>query len=192
METASASTAGDTGAKHQSIYDLLKSTFICCYSNLVKLNDELHEMIKATYSEDLQDILIDHLKKGSNQVDRFVKVLDRFGMAPITIGGENTEQDVIAGFLTDGIKSCLQNFDEGSSRDAALIIHLKRAGNIQATAYNSLSQLCEVMGYFKISELFAASASEEKDSLDKLEGLSRQIFGDAYENTLFQEFDHEE
>ena len=187
METTSANNAGGTGTNHHTIYDLLKSTVTGCYSNLIKFNDELHEMIKAAYHEDLQDELIDHLKKGSDQVDRFVKVLERFG-----IDREKAEQDIIGEMLTNGIKNCLQNYDEGSSRDAALLIHLKRAGNIQATAYESLAQLCDAMGYFKFSELFILSANEERESLEKLERLSVKIFSDAYENTLFQELDGDE
>jgi ferritin-like metal-binding protein YciE len=191
METTSVNGAGSRGANNYTIYDLLKTTLVSSYSNLIKLNDELHEMIKAAYSEDLQDLLIDHLKKGSNQVDRFVKVLERFGIGPTAAGLEKTQQDAMAEILANDIKSCLQNYDEGSARDSALIIHMKRAGSIQAAAYESLHQLCEVMGYFKISEDFISSANEERESLDNLEELSIRMFSDAYENTLFQELDGE-
>lgn len=171
---------------HHTIYDLLKNMLVCCFSDLKVLHETIHEMIKAAYHEDLQDILLDHLHKGRVQESRLLKIMERFNVQP----SEENGADSLA--LVNSINKCFGVFEEGSARDAALIVNLKKADYLQLAAFESLADLCEVMGYFKMAEDFRESCKEEQEYLAKLTALEPQIFGDAYQNSVFQELDGDE
>jgi ferritin-like metal-binding protein YciE len=84
------------------------------------------------------------------------------------------------GLIEEGQK-IIEEFEEGSVRDSALIIAAQKIEHYEVAAYGSLCELCDVLGYNQIGSTLGRSLDEEKNADDILTDIAQDVNDDAYE-----------
>lgn len=167
-----------TGRKktEKTLNDLFAKELKEIYNAELRLLDALPEMVKAAYSENLQDAFEAHFQQTKRHVERLEKVVDRLWT------DKNKEETCEA--MEGLIKKCRQVIDEfeGSPvRDSALIIAAQKIEHYEIASYGSLCELADVLGYVKIAELLNRTLEEEETTDKNLSLIAQDVNDDAYD-----------
>ena len=165
-----------SGKKQKTLENLLEDGLKDIYSAETQLIEALPEMAKAAYSEDLQDAFTNHLNETKRQAERIEKIFSRLGIEK----SDTKKCEAMEGLIEEGQK-ILEEYEEGSVRDSALIIAAQKVEHYEIAAYGSLCELCDVLGYNQIGSTLGRSLDEEKNTDDILNDIAQDVNDDAYE-----------
>ena len=174
METSSKteSSAKKSEKTLENIFeDLLKDT----YSAEKQLVAALPEMIKAAYTEDLEDAFADHLQQTKKHVERLDRVFDK-----LRIEKEEITCEAMAGLIKEN-KKIISEYEDGPVRDSALIIGSQKIEHYEIAAYGSLCELADVLGWQKIGDLLGRTLEEEEDTDLLLSEIATDVNDEAYD-----------
>lgn len=142
----------------------------------------LAEIAKACNSEDLQDTFEKHLQQTHRHVDRIEKVMHRLGVNP----AETETCEAMQGLIKEA-REIISRYELSPVRDSALIIAAQKAEHYEIASYGSLCELCDVLGYPKMSDLLGRSLDEEETTDRMLTEIAQDINDEAHELSLHEE-----
>jgi ferritin-like metal-binding protein YciE len=72
-------------------------------------------------------------------------------------------------------------------RDSALIIAAQKVEHYEIATYGSLCELCDVLGYPKLSDLLGRTLDEEETTDNELSELAQDVNDEAHEMSIQEE-----
>jgi len=180
--TGNAARSSASGRQHKTLNDLLKDGLKDIYSAEKQLVEALPEMARACNSEDLQEAFEKHLQQTRRHVERIEKVFERLGIEPT--GEENCE--AMEGLIREG-REIIERYEMSPVRDSALIIAAQKVEHYEIATYGSLCELCDVLGYPKLSDLLGRSLDEEETTDKELSELAQDVNDEAHEMSIQEE-----
>jgi ferritin-like metal-binding protein YciE len=119
----------------------------------------LPKMAKAATSDELKAAFKTHLEDSKGHVARLEEV---FGMLEMKPRAKKCE--AIEGITREG-ESVIADTEAGTAtRDVGLIISAQKVEHYEIASYGGLVQLASTLGLSEISEMFATTLQEEKES----------------------------
>jgi ferritin-like metal-binding protein YciE len=176
------STLTSVGNKKKTLKDLFHDGLKDIFSAEKQLVEALPKMEEAAHNEELKSAFADHLEQTKKQQQRLEKIMQHLGVT----GDENCE--AMEGLIKEG-EEIIQNYPEGSVRDAALIIGAQKVEHYEIASYGSLCELADVLGLGKIHDVLGRSLNEEEDTDTLLSEIAQDINDEAYDE---EDFDLEE
>ena len=179
-KTSSGTKTSRTGKSKRegSLEEFFEKELKDIYSAETQLLEAMPEMVRAAYSEDLQDAFDKHFHETQRQIERLEKVFER-----LDIDKNDVETcDAMEGLLKES-KEILEEFEEGPVRDSALIIGAQKIEHYEIASYGSLCELAHVLGYHKIAEILGRSLEEEEVTDETLTYIAQDVNDEAAELT---------
>ncbi|HEY4832442.1 MAG TPA: DUF892 family protein [Waddliaceae bacterium] len=137
--------------------------FICLLSDIYILENQIIEnmpnLIKQSYSDDLKEVLRDHLKETKEQVKRLDKVFQLLKQKPRTVEWASDFKNLFAdteAFLTENSPSPLV--------DAAIIAIGQRIEHFEIATYGTLKAYANVLDHDEVSDILKDSLKEEANA----------------------------
>lgn len=141
-----------------------------CEQKLVKKG--LPAMIENATSPQLRTGLEQHLQETQSHVSRLERVFAIVGIEP------DTEKNAVFDKLSDAVKDAIDETDNESLRDAALILCGNFVEHYEIALYGSLVSYARQLGYSEAAHLLEQTLQEEKAADAKLTQL-----GESFINT---------
>lgn len=142
----------------------------------------LPEVARACNSEDLQEAIEQHLQQTQRHVERIEKVMQRLGIS----SSQKEVCEAMQGLITE-TREIIDRYEMSPVRDAALIIAIQKAEHYEIASYGSLCELCDVLGYPKMSDLLGRTLDEEENADRELSEIAQDINDEAHEISLHEE-----
>jgi ferritin-like metal-binding protein YciE len=140
------------------------------YSAENQITRALPKLIKAASSDDLRSAFQHHLKETEGHVKRLEQIFQILGSSP-------------RGKTCNGMKGVLdevlEETEEGSVRDAALISAAQRVEHYEMAGYGTVRCYAECLGQSEISQLLEETLEEEKAADQKLTEISQKLNSEA-------------
>jgi ferritin-like metal-binding protein YciE len=162
----------------KTIKDVFEEELKDIYGAEKQLLKALPEVINAAKSDELKEVVSDHLEQTKEQVKRIEKI---FGM--LGIDREEKKCEAMEGLIEEA-KTIINEFEEGNARDCALIIGSQKIEHYEIAAYGSLCELAEVLGKHKVAELFDETLEEEEMADQLLTQVAEKVNDSALEEIL--------
>jgi ferritin-like metal-binding protein YciE len=162
--------------KEKTLRDLFEEGLKYMYSGETQLVEALPKVAQAAYSEDLQDAIQQHLQETKRHAERLEKIFNRLG-----IDKSKVEKCKIMEALIETNTKIIDEYEEGSVRDSALIIAAQKIEHHEMAAYGSLCELADVLGHSQLADLLERSLNEEERSDRTLSEIACDVNDDAYE-----------
>ena len=128
---------------------------------------------KAIQSEELKQALQEHLEQTKQQVERLDHV---FEILEKRAGGKTCE--AMKGLLEEA-KESMEEIEQGPVLDVAIIAAAQRIEHYEIAAYGTVAALAEAMGQKEIYDLLSQTLEEEKQTDERLTGVSKQVNAEA-------------
>jgi len=157
------------GTLEELLIDELKDL----YSAEKQIVHSLPKLAKAASSAELQDALESHLEETKGQVERLEQIAEIVGkkLTGKTCAG-------MKGVLEEG-SEVLDEMDEGSVRDAALIGASQRVEHYEMAGYGTARDFAKLLGLNDVVELLEETLEEEKAADEKLTAISASVNQEA-------------
>jgi len=143
------------------------------YSAENQITRALPKLIKATSSGDLRGAFEHHLKETEGHVKRLEKIFQILGFSP-----RGKTCNGMKGVLEEGAE-VLDEIEEGSVRDAALISAAQRVEHYEMAGYGTVRSYADCLGQPEISQLLEETLEEEKAADQKLTEISQKLNSEA-------------
>lgn len=128
---------------------------------------------KAVQSKELKQALQEHLEQTKQQIERLDHV---FEILEKRAGGKTCE--AMKGLLEEA-KESIEEIEQGPLLDVAIIAAAQRIEHYEIAAYGTVATLAEAMGQQEIHDLLAQTLGEEKETDERLTGVSKQVNAEA-------------
>jgi ferritin-like metal-binding protein YciE len=150
------------------------------YSAENQITRALPKLIKATSSDDLRSAFTHHLKETEGHVKRLEKIFQILGYSP-----RGKTCNGMKGVLEEGAE-VLDETEEGSVRDAAIISAAQRVEHYEMAGYGAVRSYADCLGQTEISQLLEETLEEEKAADKKLTEISQKLNNEAQHSTHVQ------
>jgi ferritin-like metal-binding protein YciE len=130
-------------------------------------------MAKATENPELRSAFEEHLEITRMQVARLEEVFKGLGMA-----ARGKPCKGMKGLIEEGQEK-MEELDEGSTLDAALIASAQKVEHYEIATYGTLAAFAEVLGHEDAKDLLGQTMEEEKEADEKLTTIASQINPEA-------------
>jgi ferritin-like metal-binding protein YciE len=150
-----------------SLQELFVEELRDAYDGEKRLTKALPKMAKAAESEELRSALTNHLRETERQIQRLEQVFRTIGE---TVRGKKC--DGLMGIIEEG-KTAMEELEEGSVLDAAIIAGAQRAEHYEIAAYGTLAYFAELLGNEKAKNLLGQTLDEEKAADEKLSAIAK-------------------
>ncbi len=144
------------------------------------------KLAKAVSSPELKEALQTHLEETKGQVERLDRV---FEILEKRASGKTCE--AMKGLLEEGAE-VLEEVEQGSVRDVALIAATQRMEHYEIAAYGTVATLAKALGEIEIAGLLVQTLEEEKTTDKKLTGVSKSVNKQAIADSEPEEEEEEE
>ncbi len=131
-----------------------------CEQKLVKKG--LPTMIEAANSADLRQGLEQHLDETRSHLSRLERVFSICGLEP------KTEDNDVFDEISSAVKDSISEVEDGSLRDAALIVNGNLVEHYEMAIYGTLVSFARQLGYEDAVQLLQQTLQEEKAADAKL------------------------
>jgi ferritin-like metal-binding protein YciE len=161
------------GTLEELLIDELKDL----YSAEKQIVKSLPKLAKAASSTELKDALESHLEETKGQVERLEQIAE--------IVGKNLTGKTCAGMkgvLEEG-SEVLDDIEEGSVRDAALIGASQRVEHYEMAGYGTARDFARLLGLDDVAQLLEETLEEEKAADEKLTAISASVNQEALAET---------
>lgn len=157
----------------ENLHDLFIEELRDIYDAEKQLTKALPKMVKAAQSEELRAAFEEHLEITRMQVERVEEVFKSLGMAA---KGKTCEG--MKGLIEEAQEK-IQELEQGSTLDAALIASAQKVEHYEIATYGTLATFAEVMNHQDAKDLLGQTLEEEKEADEKLTGIASQINPEA-------------
>jgi len=139
------------------------------YSAEKQIVKALPKLVKAASTPELQDALQSHLEETKGQVGRLEKIAD-------LVGKKLTGKTCVGmqGVLEEG-SEVIDETEEGTVRDAALIAASQRVAHYELAGYGSARDFANTLGLSEVAALLEETLAEEKEADKKLTSISKRV-----------------
>jgi ferritin-like metal-binding protein YciE len=139
------------------------------YSAEKQIVKSLPKLVKAASTPELQDAFQSHLEETKGQVGRLEKIAD-------LVGKKLTGKTCVGmqGVLEEG-SEVIDETEEGTVRDAALIAASQRVEHYEMAGYGSARDFANTLGLSEVAALLEETLAEEKQADKKLTSISKQV-----------------
>ncbi|MGC2402241.1 MAG: ferritin-like domain-containing protein [Acidobacteriaceae bacterium] len=153
----------------ETMQELLIDELKDLYSAEKQIVKALPKLAKAASTPELKDALLSHLEETKGQVDRLEKIAE-------LVGKKLTGKTCVGmkGVLEEG-SEVLEETDEGTLRDAALIAASQRVEHYEMAGYGSARDFANTLGLSEVAALLEETLAEEKEADKKLTSISKQV-----------------
>ena len=153
----------------ETLQELLVDELKDLYSAEKQIVRALPKLAKAASTTELHDALMSHLEETKGQVDRLEKIAELVGkkLAGKTCVG-------MKGVLEEG-SEVLEETEEGTVRDAALIAASQRVEHYEMAGYGSARDFANTLGLSEVAALLEETLEEEKEADKKLTSIAKQV-----------------
>jgi ferritin-like metal-binding protein YciE len=153
----------------KTMQELLIDELKDLYSAEKQIVKALPKLAKAASTPELHDALQSHLDETKGQVGRLEKIAELVGhkLTGKTCAG-------MKGVLEEG-SEVLDETEEGTVRDAALIAASQRVEHYEIAGYGSVRDFANTLGLTEVAELLEETLEEEKEADKKLTSISKQV-----------------
>jgi ferritin-like metal-binding protein YciE len=153
------------GTMQELLIDELKDL----YSAEKQIVKALPKLVKAASTPELQDAFQSHLEETKGQVGRLEKIAD-------LVGKKLTGKTCVGmqGVLEEG-SEVIDETEEGTVRDAALIAASQRVEHYEMAGYGSARDFANTLGLSEVAALLEETLAEEKQADKKLTSISKQV-----------------
>ena len=157
----------------ENLHDLFIEELRDIYDAEKQLTKALPKMVKAAQSEELRAAFEEHLEITRMQVERVEEVFKSLGMAA---KGKTCEG--MKGLIEEAQEK-IQELEQGSTLDAALIASAQKVEHYEIATYGTLATFAEVMNHQDAKDLLGQTLEEEKEADEKLTAIASQINPEA-------------
>jgi ferritin-like metal-binding protein YciE len=152
-----------------TLEELLMNELKDLYSAEKQIVRALPKLAKAASTPALQQALQNHLEETRGQVERLEQIADIVGkkLTGKTCNG-------MKGVLEEG-SEVLEEVEEGSVRDAAMIGAAQRVEHYEMAGYGTARDFARLLGLDDVAELLEQTLKEEKAANQKLTAISKSV-----------------
>ena len=143
------------------------------YSAEKQITKSLPKLAKAATAPELKDAFESHLKETFGQIERLDKVFEILGKS-----SRGKTCNGMKGVLEEGAE-VVDETEEGSVRDAALISAAQRVEHYEMAGYGCVRAFATLLGQKEIAQLLDETLAEEKAADSKLNQLAKRINPEA-------------
>jgi ferritin-like metal-binding protein YciE len=161
---------------NETLKDLYIDELKDLYSAENQLVKALPKMAKAASSPDLRAGFEEHLEQTKNHVQRLETIFQQLGESP-----KGKKCKGMEGLIEEGSEA-IEEY-EGELLDAALIGAAQRVEHYEMAGYGTVSTFAEELGESEHVTLLNETLEEEKETDEKLSGLSADINAKANQGT---------
>lgn len=161
--------------KPNTLHHLFEENLQDIYDAEQQLVEALPEMAEAAESDDLREAFFNHLEETKEQVKRLEKIFSR-----LNIDKGNITCEAMQGLIEEG-RNVINEFEESSVRDSALIIGAQKIEHYEIATYGSLCELADVLGLNKTKKILGESLEEEKNTDELLTDIAQDVNDEACE-----------
>ena len=153
----------------ETLQELLIDELKDLYSAEKQIVKALPKLAKAASTTELHDALMSHLEETKGQVDRLEKIAE-------LVGKKLTGKTCVGmkGVLEEG-SEVLDETEQGTVRDAALIAASQRVEHYEMAGYGSARDFADTLGLSEVAALLEETLEEEKQADKKLTSISKQV-----------------
>ena len=153
----------------ETLQELLVDELKDLYSAEKQIVKALPKLAKAASTTELHDALMSHLEETKGQVERLEKIAE-------LVGKKLTGKTCVGmkGVLEEG-SEVLDETEEGTVRDAALIAASQRVEHYEMAGYGSARDFANTLGLSDVAALLEETLEEEKQADKKLTSISKQV-----------------
>jgi ferritin-like metal-binding protein YciE len=153
----------------KTMQELLIDELKDLYSAEKQIVKALPKLAKAASTPELHDALQSHLDETKGQVGRLERIAE-------LVGHKLTGKTCVGmkGVLEEG-SEVLDETDEGTVRDAALIAASQRVEHYEIAGYGSARDFANTLGLTEVAELLEKTLAEEKEADKKLTSISKEV-----------------
>jgi ferritin-like metal-binding protein YciE len=153
----------------ETLQELLVDELKDLYSAEKQIVKALPKLAKAASTTELHDALMSHLEETKGQVDRLEKIAE-------LVGKKLTGKTCVGmkGVLEEG-SEVLDETEEGTVRDAALIAASQRVEHYEIAGYGSARDFANTLDLSEVAALLEETLEEEKEADKKLTSISKQV-----------------
>jgi ferritin-like metal-binding protein YciE len=126
----------------------------------------LPKMAKAAASEQLRQLIEEHLEETKVQLERLEQILEKLGKP-----ARGTHCKGMEGLIEEGDKLMSEEGDE-TVKDAGLIGAAQRVEHYEIASYGCARTYAEMLGMMDVADLLQTSLDEEKAADEKLNKLA--------------------
>lgn len=149
-------TSPDSGSALKDFFvDGLKDLY-WAEQHLVK---SLPRMAKASNTDELKELFVDHLSKTKTHVSKLEEVFQL-----LNVKAQAKKCDGMEGLTKEADKTIEETKDNSMTRDAALIIAAQKVEHYEIASYGGLTQLAHTMGLNDAAHILGEIFQEEKEA----------------------------
>ncbi|HZV68953.1 MAG TPA: ferritin-like domain-containing protein [Saprospiraceae bacterium] len=134
-----------------------------------KLTTAIPKMIKKASSEELIESLTNHLEETKEQVSRLEQAFQAMNLKATA-----KECEAMKGLVKEA-EELMEEMEEGSLRDAAIICAAQKVEHYEIATYGCLVTYSQILGETEVAELLNETLSEEKGADETLTEVSQNI-----------------
>lgn len=157
----------------ENLHDLFVEELRDIYDAEKQLTKALPKMAKSTENEELRSAFEEHLEITRMQVGRLEEVFKTLGMA-----ARGKPCKGMKGLIEEGQEK-MEELEEGSTMDAALIGSAQKVEHYEIATYGTLATFAQVLGLEDAKDLLGQNLEEEKEADEKLTSIASQINPEA-------------
>ncbi len=151
--------------KLQSVEDLFLEGLQYTYDTEQQLTQALPKMAQASSTPQLREAFEQHLLETKQQVSRAEQIFQLFGKQP------QTKPNKVVQAMNQEVEQMIQNTDQNSIRDAALIVAGNQVEHFEMASWGSLRTYAQLLGKQEAVTLIQKTLDEEKQADAKLTAL---------------------
>lgn len=131
------------------------------------LTKALPKMMKKATTEELKSAIEEHTTQTQGHVERLEQVFEILGKK-----AQAKKCEAMEGLIKEG-ESIVEETEDGSmTRDVGIIMASQKIEHYEIATYGGLVQLAKVLGYDEISDIFATTLEEEKQTDSNLTAIA--------------------
>lgn len=169
MKRATNKTVGKTQGGTEE-YDIEDSKLMQLFEEQLKdmywaekaLVKAIPKIVKNVSSEELVDLIQDHLGETESQVEKVERVFQSFGKKAV-----EKKCEAMDGLIKEA-EEIMRTSDKGAMRDAGIIAAIQKIEHYEIATYGTLRSFAQTLGLTESTALLEGILKEEKDADEKL------------------------
>jgi ferritin-like metal-binding protein YciE len=157
------------GFESQEMHKLFESQLKDIYWAEKELTRFMPEVVNEVTSQELIDVLEEHMELTKKQVQRLDKIFSLLGSKP-----QAEKCEAMAGLVKEAEK-VIESSQQGVIRDAFIIGAVQKVEHYEMAAYGTLKSMATIIGEYEISSLLGETLEEEKDADMNLTDIAENI-----------------
>ncbi|MFA5073674.1 MAG: ferritin-like domain-containing protein [Nitrospirota bacterium] len=159
--------------KIKSLQDLYGEQLKDLYSAEQQVSKELPKMLKKASSNDLKNMLQQHLNNSKNQAERLESILEEVNMKP-----SRSKCVGMEGIIEES-NEVLSELEDSEAMDAGIIALLQRIEHYEIAAYGTARTYAHMLGHHDAAKILQEILHEKKEEDKHLTSLAESGINEA-------------